>query len=140
MECGSIGFLGICAVYDAYTKTIPGWLFWVFGCLAVVIRLWQGSFFSLEMACSVLPGLLFWGLAKCTDSIGEGDGLMLLVLGMYMHMGQLLGVSFGAFLLSAILSAVCLITKKGNFRTEIPFAPFLFAAYGIYKVVEIIGS
>ncbi len=139
MEYGCIGFLGICAVYDYRTKTIPIWLFWIFGLLAVGFHLWQGSLVSVSLLWSVGPGLALWIIGKCTEKIGEGDGLMLLVLGLYMGTLDSIRVFFWALMVVAAVSIGLLIGKKGNLRTEIPFAPFLLVSYIVFKAVEIIG-
>jgi len=71
----------------------------------------------------LIPGLfllLFSYFSK--EQIGYGDGWLILVLGMWMEFHTLLMMFWRGLILS-ILSAACLGKK------ELPFVPFLTAAY-----------
>lgn len=91
-----IGILGITGfIYSIWTKHIP--VFW----LGILL-------------------LLFSYVTR--EQIGYGDGFLVLVLGMWMDMGQLCNMLFIAAIIS-FLTAVCL--KK----RELPFVPFLTVGY-----------
>lgn len=139
MDCICMGFLGICAVFDYRTKTIPVCLFWIFGLLAVVIRSCDHTLFAGSVLLGTGIGLLLWLLGKCTEKIGEGDGLMLTVLGVSIGAVPSMQIFFWAVMLTSAISVGLLVRKRGNLHTEIPFAPFLFVSYVMYKAVEIMG-
>lgn len=140
MEWGCIGFLGVCGVFDYKSKEIPLWIFWLFGLLAMLVSFFQGDLFTWSMAVALLPGVILFLLGKCTGKIGEGDGLMVLVLGMYTDGLVCIRVLFGGLLLTAVTAVGLLLNKKGTFGTELPFAPFLFISCVVYKAVEILSA
>ena len=71
--------------------------------------------------------LLFAVLSK--GAVGKGDGLLLCVTGIYLGFEKNLALLLGALLLSGFFSALLLAARKAGRKTELPFAPFLLAAY-----------
>ena len=76
-----------------------------------------------------LPGaaLLLLNLVM-RDQIGRGDGLTLLVLGLYLPARRVVAILVGAFFLAGTAAAVLLILRRAGMRTRLPFLPFLAAA------------
>lgn len=73
------------------------------------------------------------GLAA-KGAVGMGDALLVTVLGFFMKPEMFLGVlSLGMFL-AGIYSLLLIVIKRQAGNTEIPFVPFLLAAYagGVY--------
>lgn len=139
MVCVCMGFLGICAVFDYRTKTIPIWLFWTFGLLAIVVRICEHTLLSRSVLVGAGIGVIVWIVSKCTGKIGEGDGLMLMVLGLCVGAVPSVQIFFWAVVLTAVFSIGLLIGKRGTLCTEIPFAPFLLVSYVVYQAVELLG-
>ena len=74
---------------------------------------------------AVLPGILLLAAGYVTGEwVGYGDGWLVLALGMWMDSAELIRM----LLTGSILACVCGICMK---RKEVPFVPFLTAAYVI---------
>jgi leader peptidase (prepilin peptidase)/N-methyltransferase len=60
--------------------------------------------------------------------MGFGDAKLAGVLGAlmgYLSWSALIGATFGAFLLGAIVGVVLIVTSRGGRKTAIPFGPFM---------------
>ena len=68
-------------------------------------------------------------LFRSRGAIGRGDGYLLCVAGVYLGIAGTLSLLSGALFLCAIWSLLLLAIKKAGKKTEIPFVPFLLAAY-----------
>ena len=89
-----------------------------------------------EILYSLLPGacLLFLGL--CTkESIGYGDGLAAMAVGMWIGWKGCIIAMISGFLLSSICALALLICKKVRGKSRIPFLPFLAVGLGVFYVV-----
>lgn len=127
---GCIGFLGICAVFDARTKQIPFRFVVWFGAGALVYRLLTGRLLELSVAAGILFGAAVLLAAKrFPKQIGEGDGWLLIVTGLFAGFEGCLESFFAGVVMAAAVSIVLLVGKKGSLQTTLPFAPFLFAGY-----------
>ncbi len=137
---GCTAFLGICAVFDYRTKTIPVKGAQVTAAAGVLLRMAEGTLFTWPVCGGILLGVFFWMLSKATaQQIGEGDGIMLAVTGLYTGFWQTAELLLGALLLAAGVSVWLLLRKKATWRTELPFAPFLFGAYCILQLSNTAG-
>lgn len=116
---------------DLKYKEIPLWLA-VFGGVAglgfcVFERRSPGE---LLLAC--LPGVIALIFSKLTREVmGYGDGIVFLVMGIYVSLERLLAIGMLAFTIAGVVALILLVVfrKKGEYR--IPFLPFLALAYGI---------
>lgn len=75
-------------------------------------------------------GAFFCMMAKLTaSSIGMGDGLLALLIGIYMG-GVLTFICLCfAFLFSAVAALFLIVFKKKGKKDSLPFVPFLLAGY-----------
>lgn len=84
-------------------------------------------------------GLFMMGVNRLLKGgIGMGDGMLLCVLGGYLGFIKSLSILLTALYLAAGCSIVLLLIKKVEKKTEIPFVPFLCAAYIGNIIVEVI--
>lgn len=140
IEYGCTGFLGICAVYDYRMKQLPLWLFLAFGIWGLFLQIVSGKLFTVSALGGFAPGAALFAAGRCKpEKVGEGDGLMLLVSGLYLGLWQNVETLLIALLLMAPVSLWMLFRKKWNLGTKIAFAPFLFAAYEILQLTEAAG-
>ena len=78
----------------------------------------------------ILPGLLVLLISRFTkESIGMGDGVILMCYGLCAGFIGSLGVWILALFFSSLFSIVCLIFRKLQRKSEIPFTPFMFLAF-----------
>ena len=67
-------------------------------------------------------------------AVGEGDGLVLIVTGIYLGFVMNLRLIFFALFLSALISIGAVIIKGWKKDRELPFMPFLLTAFLIISI------
>lgn len=126
----SILYLYLNSLSDIRYKKISIWLSLVFGGVGVIINLIfkQYSVQSIILAISI--GALVVFLSKITrGAIGLGDGIVIMVLGVYTGVTNNLSAVLYGFLISAILAIVLLGLKRVKRKDSLPFVPCLFIGY-----------
>lgn len=130
MELVEFLFLGVGTYYDIKNQELPIPFLLVFGILAILLNL----IFPYQTIQNVLTGAGIGGVFLFTswmtkEAIGYGDGIGLVILGIFEGWQGLLPIVFGAFLLSGVYGVWRLIGYK-EMRTEtMPFYPFLLIAF-----------
>lgn len=126
-------YLSILSIYDIRTHRIPRWLLWI-GIIATIFL--KGFYKNISIALigmGIGIGILFCTISKLTEeTLGMGDSYLITILGGFVGAWNLLYILAYAFLFSAGYSAILLIRKKFNKNIQIPFVPFLMAAYGLW--------
>ena len=83
---------------------------------------------SRDVMLGSLPGISLLLCGKLSGwAVGSADGIIVLVLGIYLGFWQVLSVLSGAFLTAVMAAGFLLAVKKKDRKYEIPFIPFLFA-------------
>lgn len=131
---GTMGILIVGSVYDLKSRRIPKWLLLTGGVLAMTgllingvlsgfrVSLWEG-------AMSLLPGIGLMVLSRLTEKkVGMGDGILLVLLGLFEGSSKVFAVFCLGLFLQSIMAVVLLLLKKADKQTCIPFAPFLLLA------------
>ena len=99
-------------------------------CTALKIKgapgeLWDAS---RDIMLGCLPGISLLLVGKLSGwAVGSADGIIVLVLGIYLGFWQVLSVLSGAFLTAVMAAGFLLAVKKKDRKYEIPFIPFVFA-------------
>ena len=124
-------FMAVCTITDIRKKEIP---------VAVVALSGLALFFYvifgekkqwMDILYSLMPGMLLLMLSYCTrESIGYGDGLVVLVIGICMGMGICIAAVTAGLIISAICAAALLALRKAGGKSRIPFVPFLLIGMG----------
>ncbi len=123
--CVGLIFLAVLAAQDIREKKISVDKLLFFAFMAVWYRIFAKQFFCREIFGCIVPGGLLLLLSKATgESIGYGDGVAVIVLGLWTGGWFALRVMGTGIMLSGIYAVFCLIRKK---RDIIPFIPFLLA-------------
>jgi len=127
-----LGSLAILSGVDLRVRKIPLIPVLVLGVGFFVYRLWNGVPLS-EVAAGVIPGGILLLVSLVTEeSIGYGDGLVLLVLGVLCGAMEAVAVLGMALLLAAVLSMVLLVLKRVGRKTKLPFLPCLCSGYLLF--------
>ena len=124
-------WLGIQGGLDLKYKEIPLWLAIFGGVVGMVFCILERRTLG-DVVLSCLPGVIALIFSKLTNEVmGYGDGVVFLVMGIFLSLERLLAIGMLAFLIAGVAALVLLVIfrKKGNYR--IPFLPFLCMAYGI---------
>ncbi len=124
--------LGCISIEDMRKREISTLSLLLLGGLGVFLSLLGGEWKDISVLCRFLPGLIFLGLGKISrESIGYGDGFVILCLGSYLTVTQLLGACMTAVTLAGVAALFLMILLHRGRRTQIPFVPFLFIGCGI---------
>lgn len=134
-ECVMFAFLLVCAGFDMKEKQIPTAL--IAGGFAAAFgrkawQVWKGTAMLGDAGYSLLPGTLFLLLSFLTrEKVGYGDGLLLLVLGLFVGFRScLIDVCIGLICASAF-ALILIVFRKAQRNSEIPFVPFLAIGMGV---------
>ena len=125
-----------CAVTDIRKKMIYPLLLLPFLISGI---LWQ--FMSRSRGVMDIAGGMFIGIVLLITSfltrgkVGAGDGLLLMVTGVLLGTLENMRLLTVASVLTAVFSMVLLMTRRCRRDTELPFVPFLFAAFIIGHVL-----
>lgn len=122
--------LGICSYEDLKRKQIrTAWLA-VFAGIGILYAVFTGNRLFAEIALALIPGCCVLALSVfMRGEIGQGDGLLLLVMGFFLDAVCLCMILLSALFLSAVYALFLYYIKKKNRNYEIAFVPFILAAY-----------
>lgn len=125
-----LGMLGFYAVEDMKKKKITIHYLPVFAAIGIFMHLYYQNAGILSILGGMLQGMGILVLSLVTrESIGAGDGLILVVTGIYLGAGK----NFELFMISLVYAAVfslgLLVLGRKKRKYEIPFIPFLLAGY-----------
>ncbi len=120
----------ICAVTDIRKQKIYIGIVMFGAIVGLILLIWQQDRGWQEPLSGVLVGLLLLLTGRCTrQSIGYGDGWLMVMTGIYLGGWQNLELLFWALLLAAVWSVILLVCRKATRKTRLPFVPFLFLSY-----------
>lgn len=129
-QLSMLSVLAICSYEDMKNKRISiKWLM-IFAAEGSLLWIFYGEQSIFEMITAICPGLCVLLLAWITrGGIGEGDGLLLMVIGIFLGVADVLKIFlYGLFLSGAYAAALFVIGKKDR-KYEIAFIPFLLLAF-----------
>lgn len=122
-----LGFLSVNAFSDVVKQQI---LLWTIP-ICVIPGYWLlADQLSLVAVVALLPGCLLLVIGKFTqEAIGYGDGLIVLILGIYLGIWETCEVVLLALFLSAVWGGILMMGKKKGLQQEFPWVPWLLIAY-----------
>ncbi|WP_455717850.1 prepilin peptidase [Anaerosporobacter sp.] len=125
-----ICFLGILAIVDYKKKQISN-IALLIGLVIVIVNYVVFQPITLiSLIGGIIVGFVLLGISYITrQKIGIGDGLLIILLGANIGFEGIVFLLLYALTLSAICSAILLITKKVNRHYTIAFIPFIFIGY-----------
>lgn len=123
-------FLGINAVSDIRTKKIIGWSAGIFGLFGLLYGFILGGLNLFTVAIALLPGIVFLIIGKLSrEAFGYGDGIVVLIMGLYIGIQKLVDSLLIALLLAGVWSIVLMVFLKKKKQAEFPFVPFVLLGY-----------
>lgn len=123
-------FLLIGSVLDLKKREVSLWMAGIYGLLGVhgCIRYQEQTLVSIFGG--VIVGLFLIGLAFLSEeAIGFGDGMVMVVTGLYLGFWQNLELCMTGLILSAAFSGILIIAGIAKKNQAIPFLPFLMLGY-----------
>ena len=122
-------WLGIQGCIDFKYKMIPLWLSAVGAVLGLGFCIMEKRDVE-SILWALVPGILALLFSKLTNEVmGYGDGIILIVLGIFLPLERMVSIGMLAFSIAGVVALLLLVIfrKKGSYR--IPFVPFLAVAY-----------
>lgn len=116
------------SIMDTRSKKVPVWMLWIGAAAAVCVLLYDGISGGLNgwQECrALLPGAILLAVAYVTGKAGPADGVILMLLGVFMGYEDCVAASLGGLFLIALFSIVMLALRRVKKDTRIPFVPFL---------------
>ena len=136
-----IVFLIPCAITDLKSKTIPIWWTVVFGISAMIYQIFWKKQKLEAILFSMIIGVTLLVAAKISiHRIGYGDGIIFLILGLWIGFWDGISLLFFSLILSSIISAYFIIVRRKGRDYRIPFIPFVTAAYIILEGTRFLSS
>lgn len=138
---GLVCLYGITAFEDLRKRQVRVIEIIIFGILGVIINILYKSHSFTSIAGGVMIGcmvLLFSYLSK--EKIGKGDGLLIIVSGLYLGFRGTLTLLWISSFLAAIIGTIIVKKYKTNKDIELPFVPFLLIGYLLIISIEKIGG
>lgn len=98
--------------------------------IGVVLRFMTGTFFAADILCGAGVGLVVLVIARLSrEAVGIGDGVVLLMTGIFLGFWRNLELLFTALLLAGAAAVFFLLVKRKEKTYRLPFVPFLAAAF-----------
>ena len=122
---------------DYKYKKIPVWISVLGGIIGILFCVGEKRAL-ISILYSIVPGVVLLGFSWITKEVmGYGDGIVLLVLGLFLPLKNILSIGIIAFTLAGMVALVLLVIfqKKGSY--QIPFIPFLAVGYGLDYWIQI---
>ncbi|MGN0377112.1 MAG: prepilin peptidase [Suilimivivens sp.] len=130
--CGALLFLAYLTKFDIKYKRIPAAGVMAFGILSIIYFMAEGQFRMVRMVFCMLPGMLLLMLARITgEKVGYGDGVTVLVLGLFLREFYCMAVLCFGIMMTGVYSLYRLFKKN---REPIPLIPFLLIALEVVFV------
>ncbi|MBQ1194289.1 MAG: prepilin peptidase [Lachnospiraceae bacterium] len=126
-------YLALLSLFDIKDKRLPlsiSAIAAVIGTLLVVVShsSWQ------TVVIALVPGALILLIGKVSNqAIGYGDGLAILVMGLFVPCQSILISLLAATTMSGVVALILLIVFRKGKNTELAFIPFLFVGLIIEK-------
>ncbi|MGN0342202.1 MAG: prepilin peptidase [Roseburia sp.] len=125
-----MAMLAVCSLEDIRHRQVNCIPVLMWGVVGVVFHILWHQQTVYSMAAGLLPGIILLVIALISGgAIGIGDGLVVIVMGIFLGGIRNLQVLCVALVLSAVISLGLLVMKKKNKRDSIPFIPCLLVAY-----------
>lgn len=125
-----LGLLGWCSLEDVKQKKLTVLYILMFGVGGVFLHLVAPVCSIYSMLWGMLLGLALILVSMVTrGSVGLGDGILLVVTGVYLGGSRNLELFMIGLLLAALWSLGLMVVKKKKGKEEIAFVPFLLISY-----------
>ncbi len=127
-----IVFVGLIVntVIDAKKRQISLVVTALIGICGLCWRILDASLFTTDVLLGLVPGLLWFIMAKATnESLGYGDAWVLIAAGFVLGGSDMLLMCSVAIFIAGICALVLLTVFRKGRKYQMPFMPFLMAGY-----------
>lgn len=125
---GLIGMLVVCSVEDLRRREMHLLFLMLFGIAGMVLHMVFRTYSIYEIVGGMLIGLALIGISIVSHGkIGRGDGVLMMVTGIYLGFWNNLLLLWCATCLTGLFG-IGMFFVRGRRNIELPFAPFVLAA------------
>ncbi len=125
-----LGLLGMCAWEDVKQKKLTIMKMLLFGIGGMLLHLFSPTCSIYSILWGIFLGVAVMGVSWMSQGgIGMGDGILLVVTGVYLGGAANLELFLLGILLAAIWAMGLVLIWKKKGKEQIAFAPFLLASY-----------
>ena len=123
-------------VIDLKYKEIPFWVSAVGAVLGIGISILEKRE-VVGLLLAVLPGVLALLFARASrEALGYGDGVLFIVMGIYLSLGHVLEIAMMAFGIAGICALILIVVFRKKRDDQIPFVPFLTVSYILWLFIN----
>ncbi len=125
-----LGLLGLCTLEDLKRRELTVIYILLFGIGGVLLHLFAPvcSIYSVLWGMMLGIAMVFMSLVT-RGSVGMGDGILLMVTGVYLGADGNLELFMTGLFFAALWALALLVLKKKKGKEEIAFVPFLLISY-----------
>ncbi len=117
-------------ILDAKSRKISLVVAGITGACGLCWRLAEGSLLTWDVLLGLLPGMLWFLLARATkESVGYGDAWVLLAAGIVLGGEDMLYMCTAAIFLAGIIALILIVVFHKSKKYQMPFLPFLMVGY-----------
>ena len=125
-----LGLLSLCSLEDVKYRRLTVIYILMFGIVGVILHMFAPVCSIYSILWGMLLGIVLILISIATrGSLGLGDGILLVVTGVYLGGYGKLQLFLYGLLLSALCSLGLLVLKRKKRKDEIAFVPFLLLSY-----------
>lgn len=122
-------YLLVCSILDIKTKRIPMGILYIGIIVAVIeflLLIYTGERVWTDFILGVIPGAILFLFARISQGkMGEADGIMFMIAGLFFTLAQVLLLFCIAFFFSFGVCAVLVVIRRIGVKSRIPFIPFI---------------
>lgn len=123
----------ILSAADIKHHKIPGYMILLTGLVGGISNLISRQVSAVDMLLGAMVGIIMLCLSIISQgAVGIGDGLLVCATGVYLGFKDNAVLFLLALMLASVLSGILLVLKKSP-KTELPFVPFIFVAYLVFR-------
>ena len=123
-------FLMLNTIWDVKRRQVLLWSILLFGIAGVFLVFRFQTVPVLSCLGGVIFGMAIGGCGYITrQAIGYGDGLVIMVCGIYLGFAKTFAMVFYGMLFCSLLSMVLIAAGRRTYKTQVPFLPYLLLGY-----------
>lgn len=120
------------SIADIRNKRVSVWMLAIGGLGAAGVLLYEGINGELngwQLCRGLIPGVILLAAAFATGKAGTADGMIVMLLGVFMGYEGCMAAALSGLLLLSLFSGILLMLRRVKRNTKIPFIPFLTAGW-----------
>ncbi|MCI8730903.1 MAG: hypothetical protein HFH59_11460 [Lachnospiraceae bacterium] len=131
-----LSFLSVNSFQDIRKKQVYLSAVVVYGILGILYIFLHRDHLEV-LLLGALPGILLMCVGKISGgALGLGDGLAVMISGIYMGIWKTLEFIALSLLMAAVWAGFLMFVKKKGRKASFPFVPFMLAAYVVLCLIQ----